>query len=125
MPLTIATYNLNNLFERAKILDLETGNSAFSATTKEVLTDVAKLNALLVKDSYAGATGDKIKDLLKKYFINKTYKKENYFTINQIREKLFTVTGNTINLKAAGREDWLGFVEFTKVRTNDTAVINT
>lgn len=124
MELRIATYNLNNLFERAKILDIN-NEEPFSATTREVLGDVARLNTLLEKDSYAGATGEGIKAILKKYFIDEPYKKEKYFTINEIKGKLYSATGGTITLKAAGREDWLGFVEFTKVRTRDAAVVNT
>src|SRR5215213_2229002 len=121
MAIRIATYNLNNLFERAKILDLDS-SADFSAKTKEVLTDVSRLCTLLEKKSYEGNTGDEIKTLLSKYFINDKFKKENYFTINEIRGKLFSITKTKkIELKAKGKDDWLGFVAFTKVRTNDKA----
>jgi endonuclease/exonuclease/phosphatase family metal-dependent hydrolase len=127
MTVKIATYNLNNLFERAKIMDLNSTNGeAFSSKSKEVLSDISRLCTLLQKKSYEGATGDEIKTLLSKYFINQKFKKENYFFVNEIRGKLFSVTKTKqIELKAKGKDDWLGFVEFTKVRTNDKAVINT
>jgi endonuclease/exonuclease/phosphatase family metal-dependent hydrolase len=127
MPVKIATYNLNNLFERAKIMELSSPNGeAFSAKSKEVLSDVSKLCSLLEKKSYEGNTGDEIKSYLSKYFINEKFKKENYFSINEIRGKLFSITKTKkIELKAKGKDDWLGFVEFTKVRTNDKAVVNT
>jgi len=127
MPVKIATYNLNNLFERAKIMDLNiSASETFSTKSKEVLDDVSRLCTLLEKQSYEGNTGDEIKTLLSKYFINEKFKKENYFSIVQIRGKLFSVTKTKkIDLKAKGKDDWLGFVEFTKVRTNYKAVVNT
>lgn len=127
MPVKIATYNLNNLFERAKIMDLNSKpDQSFSAKSKEVLEDISRLCSLLEKKSYEGNAGEDIKTLLSKYFINEKFKKENYFSIVQIRGKLFSVTKtNKIDLKAKGKDDWLGFVEFTKVRTNDKAVVNT
>ena len=127
MPVKIATYNLNNLFERAKIMELNSAaNEPFSAKSKEVLTDVSNLCSLLEKKSYEGNTGEEIKSLLSKYFINEKFKKENYFSVNEIRGKLYSVTQTKkIDLKAKGREDWFGFVEFTKVPTNDKAVVNT
>jgi len=125
MQLKIATYNLNNLFERAKIMDI-TSSDTFSETTREILNDVSKLCTLLEKESYAGNTGKQIITLLTKYFIQQPFKKENYFIINQIREKLYSVNrAGQIELKAKGKSEWLGFVEFTKVKTNGTAVINT
>ncbi len=41
----IGTFNVNNLFERPRIMELE----GFSDTGKEVLKDVARLNELLEK----------------------------------------------------------------------------
>lgn len=126
MNICIATFNLNNLFERAKILEIDNPtNENFSATTKEVLSDVAALNKLLEKSSYAGNTGEKIKAILKKYFVAAKFKKEKYFTINEIKNKLFRVKAGKVELLATGKDDWMGFVEFTKVPTNDIAVVNT
>jgi endonuclease/exonuclease/phosphatase family metal-dependent hydrolase len=125
MSLKLSTFNLNNLFERAKILNIDHEEQSFSATTKEVLNDVSALCKLLEKPSYDGATGEKIKDLLKKYFVTEPYKKAKYFAINEIRGKLFKASKTGMELVAKGKEDWMGFVEFTKVATNDIAVVNT
>jgi len=116
----------NNLFERAKIMDISSGETAFSETTREVLNDVSKLCTLLEKESYGGNTGKQIIQLLTKYLVQEPFKRENYFIINQIREKLYSINrAGEIVLKAKGKSEWLGFVEFTKVKTNDMAVINT
>ncbi len=60
----IGTFNVNNLFERPRVMELE----GFSDKGKEVLKDVARLGELLEKDSYAGEVGDEIVNLLNKYF---------------------------------------------------------
>lgn len=44
MPtIKLATFNMNNLFERVKVMELD----GFNAEAKAVLEDVKKLNALL------------------------------------------------------------------------------
>lgn len=124
----IATYNLNNLFERAKIMELE----GFSKVTKEVLNDVKKLNELLDKESYAGKTGTDITTILNKYFTSlkngKRTKTENeWFKVNEIREKLFSISkdGSGIKLKAKDKNDWYGWIELLKEKTNGDSVLNT
>ena len=60
MSTRIATYNLNNLFQRAKVMELE----GFSPIAAKALQQVQPLNELLEQGSYAGAVGTKTKRLL-------------------------------------------------------------
>lgn len=117
----IGTFNVNNLFERPKVMELE----GFSATGKAVLKDVADLEALLENTSYAGDVGDKIVVILNRYFHDMPTNP--WFTINEIREKLFSIKqdGSGVALKARGRGDWLGWVELTKQSTNEISIQNT
>lgn len=117
----IGTFNVNNLFERPKVLELE----GFNATGKAVLKDVADLEALLENTSYAGNIGDKIVEILNKYYHD--IPSNPWFTINQIREKLFSIKqdGSGVALKARGRGSWLGWVELTKQTTNEISIQNT
>lgn len=95
----IGTFNVNNLFERPKVMELE----GFNATGKAVLKDVADLEALLENSSYAGDVGDKIVEILNRYF--HALPTNPWFTINEIREKLFSIKqdGSGVALKAKGR----------------------
>lgn len=108
----IATFNANNLFQRPAVLQLE----GFNATTRVVLEDIQRLNSLLAEASYAGAVGAEIKALLEKYDQHTDKKTANnrWFFVNQIRGKLFSVQQSPpgIKLKAAGRPDWFGWIEF-------------
>ncbi|MFN6963214.1 MAG: endonuclease/exonuclease/phosphatase family protein [Pyrinomonadaceae bacterium] len=117
----IGTFNVNNLFERPRVMELE----GFSATGREVLKDVADLQSLLESASYAGETGERIVAILNKYFHEQP---ENpWFRINEVREKLFgrKQDGSGVVLKARGRGDWLGWVELIKQCTNEISIQNT
>lgn len=121
MKIKIGTYNVNNLFERVKVMELE----GFSATGKEVLGDVSRLNELLENDSYKDNVGVEIVKILNKYFHEMP--SNPWFEINQIREKLYGMRqdGSGAFLKAKGRKEWLGWVEMTKQPTNEVSVQNT
>jgi endonuclease/exonuclease/phosphatase family metal-dependent hydrolase len=117
----IATYNMNNLFERTRIMELE----GFSEKSKEVLGDVSKLNELLQAESYAGETGEQIVKILNKYFHDTPGNP--WFRVNEVREKLFSMKrdGTGAALKAKGRKDWVGWVELVKQKTNEVSLENT
>ena len=89
MRLRIATFNANNLFRRPRVFQLE----GLSADAAKVLDDLNKLETLLAKSSYSGATGTAILGLLKKYkFDNlKLFPEDRWFQINEVRGKLFRV----------------------------------
>ena len=53
----VATYNVNNLFRRPAVMELE----GFNPVTRVVLNDVATLNELLARDSYEGVEADILK----------------------------------------------------------------
>jgi len=122
MNLRIATYNVNNLFERATVLELE----GFSQQAAKVLQDVQRLNELLAQDSYAGEVGTGIVKLLEQYKFHKD-EKNPWFTINEIRNKLFRVKQDKsgVTLTAAGRKSWLGWVVLLRSNVNTVSTANT
>jgi len=123
--LRIATFNANNLFERAAVLQLE----GFNATTRTVLQDIETLNGLLAEPSYAGATGAQIKGLLEKYdqHVSKNTPNNAWFSINQVRGKLYSVTKQPAGVKisAQGRGNWLGWVELKRELAHADSTLNT
>ncbi len=120
MKLRLATYNLNNLFRRPKLLQLP----GFSAIARPVLKDIDELSNLLAQDSYAAATGTRIVELLTKYGFA-SGKGNPWFEINQAKAKLFSASKGKLTLKAAGRGDWLGWVELKAEDVDDEATRNT
>ena len=123
MAIRIGTYNVNNLFRRASILQLE----GFSSTTTKVLKDVRTLTGLLSQDSYLGTIGTKIVNLLKKYEFDKPVRQrtQHFFDINEVRSRLFTVSQGQIKLKAKGRLDWVGSVELVSEIVDEASTENT
>jgi endonuclease/exonuclease/phosphatase family metal-dependent hydrolase len=122
MNIQIGTYNLNNLFERPKIMELK----GFSKEASIVLNDVSALNALLEKNIYDTDTKQAIEKILNKYFHDESTSNP-WFEVIEIREKLFSRKrdGSGIEVKAKGREDWLGWVELNKQVTNEISLENT
>lgn len=117
----IGTFNVNNLFERPRIMELE----GFNETGRKVLKDVSDLESLLENTSYAGNVGDEILTILNRYYHQMP--NNPWFRINEIREKLFSIKqdGSGVSLKAKGRGSWLGWVELLKEHTNEISVQNT
>ncbi|MDP3071873.1 MAG: endonuclease/exonuclease/phosphatase family protein [Opitutaceae bacterium] len=120
MKLRLATYNLNNLFQRPKLLQLP----GFSDTARPVLKDIDELSELLARDSYAGATGARIVELLTKYGFA-SGKGNPWFDVNQAKAKLFSASKGKLTLKAAGRGFWLGWIELKTEDVDDEATRNT
>lgn len=121
MKLRLACFNLNNLFERPRVLQLP----GFSKTAAAVLKDIERLTTLLERESYAGAVGAEIVALLTKYGFAKKNGGNPWFEVQQIRRKLFSVGASGMTLKAAGRADWLGWIEVKREDVNDAAIQNT
>lgn len=131
MRLCLATFNANNLFQRPKVFQ----QAGFSSDAAEVLNDLQKLESLLAKPSYSGKTADGIVSLLTKYeFHNhKVFPADRWFQVNEVRGKLFrvrktskaTTAKSNVELVAAGRADWLGWIELTRENVNAVSTDNT
>src|SRR3990172_3060384 len=123
MKLRIATFNANNLFSRAKVFQLP----GFSKKAGQILDDIHELSALLEQDSYKGATAARIKKLLEQYEFHKKPPQERWFDINQVRNKLFSISQEkkSVNIQAAGRKSWVGWVELTREVPDEASIQNT
>ena len=124
MPqIRIATYNLNNLFERARLMQLE----GFSGEGAKILADVQQLTGLLESDSYADPVGAEIIKLLEKYEFHKRNAPHPWFFINEVRGSLYIVKQDEsgVKLAAKGRKGWVGWIELVRVPVNETSTDNT
>ena len=123
MKLRVATFNANNLFSRAKVFQLP----GFSKQASKILDDIHELSTLLETDSYKGATGARIKKLLERYEFHKKPAEERWFDVNQVRNKLFSIPKDKsgVNIVAAGRKSWVGWVELTREVPHEASIQNT
>jgi endonuclease/exonuclease/phosphatase family metal-dependent hydrolase len=121
MKLRFATYNVENLFRRAKILNLED-----SAEVDRLLELLRKLQALLDKANYTATVKDQVfavsVDLQPYIDIRKDagnlgdWKKEPVGT---------GPTGFRINASCKGRADWIGEIAFKAMEFSDIQRKNT
>jgi endonuclease/exonuclease/phosphatase family metal-dependent hydrolase len=115
-PMRIATFNVENLFSRARAL-----NQATWADGKPVLTEVAKLNTLLQKPSYTAANKTAIVDSITKLGL-KNSDESKFVILRQNRGRLLKrPTSGGVQVVAKGRDDWLGWVELKTEAVNEIA----
>jgi hypothetical protein len=120
----VASFNVENLFERAVALvpsDWSKGRPALEA--------YARINRLLNKLTYTNADKAEIVELLKKLGLNKKDDGGKYAQLRQNRGRLLTRrkvgNGTRIEIVADGRADWIGWVELKMEPVNEKATQHT
>lgn len=108
-PFRIASFNVENLFSRAKVLNL-----ADHAETDRLLRQIAQLKTLLAKPTYTAADKTAIKTLLGDL--------KAYIEVRQDRGKLVNTKGD---ITAAGAGDWDGVIEFKRADIAEMARVAT
>ena len=116
----IASYNVENLFTRAKALNLDTW-----AESKPILDRFTELNELFEEAVYTPATKERILAILKELGMEKV--NDSKFVILRVNRgellKRSRFGGPTIS--ADGRGDWTGWLELKTEIINETATRNT
>lgn len=115
----IAAYNVENLFERAKVFNEE------NSISKPIIKAVADLNNLFEKKRYSDNDKSHIIELLKELGLLKVDNSK-YVRLRKIRGKLLKrpKTG-AVEVVAEGREDWVGWVELIPDPVDEIAMMNT
>ena len=116
----IAAYNVENLFDRAKVFNK---NSSISQKT---ITAVAELNALFEKDTYLSADKANMIMLIKELGMQKS-DTGTYAIIRKIRGKIIKRPRSRapIEIVAKGRKSWIGWAELKMGHVNEIAIHNT
>jgi endonuclease/exonuclease/phosphatase family metal-dependent hydrolase len=113
----IASYNVENLFMRAKAMNLpaRTGGA-------DVLKMQAEMNRILSKKKYSAADKRKIVGLMKKLGIEKKDDGGEFVILRQNRGHLVKrPKGGGLQVVADGRDDWIGWVELKTEPVNEVA----
>ena len=116
----IATYNVENLFDRAKVMNQQTW-----AEGREVLNDFAALNRLLGKVTYTAGDKAKMVTLLKKLGLDKS-DQGTFVILRRNRGKLLKrPQGGGVEIVAKGRADWAGSLELIEEPIDEQSMRNT
>lgn len=115
----IASYNVENLFDRAKALNEDTPEA------QRIIKLESELNTLFQKKNYTAANKKKMLDIMKELGILKSDEGP-YVILRKIRGQFIKrpKTGSP-EIVANGREDWVGWVEHKMVHVNEIAIMNT
>lgn len=121
----VATFNIENFFTRVRAL-----NAVDSAENKQVMEDVVRLQELIAKDAYSASDKSDMKEILERNNVEQPAVRN--FFVQQIRGKLYTAAkhhpaGKTAisQIKANGRAEWTGWIEFDRDVFDSKAVENT
>lgn len=123
MPSTfrIASYNVENLFERPRAMNLSTW-----AEGKPILEQHARINELLNQATYSVADKAEILDLLTTLGLNGSDEGGPFVRLRQVREKLVKrPPGQPVEIVANGRADWIGWVELKTEPVDELAMRHT
>lgn len=127
----IASFNVENLFERAAALNKDqwikqAGNdpSRFAAG-RETLELYAKLNSLLAKPTYSASDKQEILAYLKDLGLERS--DENKLVILRRNRGTLIKRPKTgpVEVVASGRDDWIGWLELKKEAVDEVATQNT
>jgi hypothetical protein len=113
----IASFNVENLFERAKALNLDTW-----AQGRQALERHAQINQLLNKASYSAADKARIVELLTALGLDKSDDGHEFARLRQNRGKLLKrPRSGPLQIVANGRDDWIGWVELKTEHVDELA----
>jgi len=113
MKIKIATFNVENLFERPKIFNFKDHSIG-----DDVMDKISTLRSILKKTNYTDLRKKKILDLFNEL--------NDYIKIREDRGKLFKRRGwSVVGVKADGADSWDGTIEYKKAKFSEVARENT
>jgi len=116
----VATFNVENLFERPRAMNLPTWQEGQPA-----ITAAGELNALFNKRSYGDKDKRRMLHLLGKFDLLSARPQSSLLEIRKIRGQLRDRSGGEARIAAAERESWTGWVDLKKEHIADEAITNT
>lgn len=117
----IASFNVENLFERPRAMNLGTWEAG-----RPVLEQHARINQLLNQPSYSTTDKAEILELLIKLGLNGSDEGGQFARLRQVRERLVKrPPGKPMEVVAGGRSDWIGWVELKTEPVDELAMRHT
>src|SRR2546426_7097907 len=107
--LRLATFNVESMFERPKIMNLPTWSEG-----KPFLDDYAQLNSLLNKEAYTSADKTTMLELLKKHGLDRKDESAYFILRRKAGNFLKRSKNKPVEIVASGRSDWIGWLELKK-----------
>lgn len=119
LAMRLASFNVENLFNRASVMNLENWDDG-----RPVLEAVTELTNLLEKPVYSAADKMRMVQLLTDLGLAASDTGP-FVTLRRNRMALVARRQTGLEIVADGRDDWIGWVELRKAAVNETAMQNT
>jgi endonuclease/exonuclease/phosphatase family metal-dependent hydrolase len=118
----LASFNVENMFERATIMNLTTWEEG-----RQVLEDFAALSDLIQKQQYSQNDKDNILEIMKRHKGLSTTGESKHIRLNEIRGRLLKKKRQNTGVEIAvnGRDDWIGWFELKRETIKEAAIENT
>ena len=114
----LATFNLENMFQRPAIMNLDSDGSS-----QQVLKDYYDLSGLIEKEHYSQADKNLMLELMKKYKGLVEEGRSDFILLNEIRGHLLNKEHTAV--ESNGRSNWIGWFELKRETIDETAIENT
>lgn len=111
----IASFNVDNLFRRVRAMNLASWQEG-----KPILDDYSTLNNLLQKPEYSDADKKEIAQAVKRLGLTKSDESE-FVLLRQNRGRLLKRSKIGLQVVAAGRGDWIGWLELKTETVSEIA----
>lgn len=115
----LATYNVENMFERAKAMNYSDWPGA-----KPILEDFAHLNELIEEPQYTVQVKDELLTIMKRHKGLTTQGESTYMVLRENHGKLVKKSKTKPVIVASGRSSWIGWFELKKEPVEATATEN-
>ena len=117
----VATFNVENLFERPRAMNLPSWSEGQPA-----LNAAGELNALFNRRVYTAANRRRMLHLLAQFGLLASRANNRFLTLRTVRGQLIErKAGKPPQIVATGRDSWTGWVELKKEQLADAAIANT
>jgi endonuclease/exonuclease/phosphatase family metal-dependent hydrolase len=116
----IATFNVENMFERPAAMNLESESAA-----RQVLEDFEALNVLITASTYTPAVKAKLVEILARHPGLAANGVSQFIRLREMRGKLVRFVGGQPEIAVGGRNEWVGWFELVEEQVNAVALMNT
>jgi endonuclease/exonuclease/phosphatase family metal-dependent hydrolase len=118
----LATYNVENLFDRPKAMSLNTW-----AEGRPILEDLNRLNELIEEPVYTQDIKDELIEIMGRHEgLLDRYRQSEFIRLRDVRKKLFVKPANKpARIDINGRNDWIGWFELETEPVEEPATENT
>lgn len=118
----LATFNVENMFQRAAVMNLPTW-----AEGRPVLEDFSLLTNLAQKETYSAQDRAGMLEAMARHPGLLTTGRSEYIILNETRERLLKKKSGSspAGIVAEGRGDWIGWFELAKENVGEAAIENT